>query len=708
MKHLNKHLIFLLVAALLFGTALTACGGEDPTPTPRISNDEDEEEDPQEDPTEEPEPTEEPTAEPEPTETPEPTATADPTAGFEDFSNEVLGVDLSYPGDWAIEFDELGSELRLASSQDIIEDSDDNIEGAIFNMLFLDSAQFAELDAEVDTTDPVQVLGVFVDFFAQPSDDGISLTVTQEPTAVTINGQSAAEVLADATDAEGDTAVMKILIVMADTRAAVVLAGAETSVEAEMRPLLDAITESIVLSAPVGGPEVPTGDVPTSLGFLLYGDTMSGTVDETGPAVWDFIGLEGESVDIFVEPEGDFDLMVDVLNESGVSILPNGEVDASFGTEEILELVIPASGQYFITIRGFADATGNYTLTLVESGGLSSLPPATSGEGTPIAYGDLVSGAVDGANPIASYSFSGAADDVVGAVITPMGDFDLIVDMVDASGNFLLSNERDAAFGVENILATLPADGVYTIQVYGFDGASGSFDLQLSYPLTNVVYAAPDTLEADDEGEGHAFPFRPLQAGDMVGIMAIPEEGLDIAIQVRQGDTLLGEEIGIDNSLDQNDAQRGFDFSVETEEFVMLVPDTVWYTFQVLNSEDEEFGGNTGDYEVVLYGSTEVVFELAFGDFVDARTNSEGLIDYVISGTPGESMVVNVIPDDDSVDMVIEILDLDLNVLATIDDGFSGEPEQLIYTFETEDLVIIRVSDFFSGEGDFLMTVDAQ
>ena len=190
--------------------------------------------------------------------------------------------------------------------------------------------------------------------------------------------------------------------------------------------------------------------------------------------------------------------------------------------------------------------------------------------------------------------------------------------------------------------------------------------------------------------------------------MAIPEEGLDIAIQVRQGDTLLGEEVGIDNSLDQNDAQRGFDFSVETEEFVMLVPDTVWYTFQVLNSEDEEFGGNTGDYEVVLYGSTEVVFELAFGDFVDARTNSEGLIDYVISGTPGESMVVNVIPDDDSVDMVIEILDLDLNVLATIDDGFSGEPEQLIYTFETEDLVIIRVSDFFSGEGDFLMTVDAQ
>ena len=58
--------------------------------------------------------------------------------------------------------------------------------------------------------------------------------------------------------------------------------------------------------------------------------------------------------------------------------------------------------------------------------------------------------------------------------------------------------------------------------------------------------------------------------------------------------------------------------------------------------------------------------------------------------------------------MVIEVLDLDENVLATIDDGFSGEPEELVYTFENEDLVLIRVSDFFGGEGDFVMTVDVQ
>jgi hypothetical protein len=104
----------------------------------------------------------------------------------------------------------------------------------------------------------------------------------------------------------------------------------------------------------------------------------------------------------------------------------------------------------------------------------------------------------------------------------------------------------------------------------------------------------------------------------------------------------------------------------------------------------------------------EVIFELAYGDVVDARTNPDGLVDYVISGLAGESMVVNVASDDDSIDTVIEILDLDENVLATIDDAFSGEVEELVYTFESDGLVLIRVRDFFGGEGDFVMTVDVQ
>ncbi|MCB8973695.1 MAG: hypothetical protein H6654_09065 [Ardenticatenaceae bacterium] len=695
MKHLNKHLILLLLAALLFGTVATACGGEDPTPTPRPVDDDEE---PADEPTEEPEPTDEPEPTAVPTEEPTAEPTADPSAGFTDFSNDVLGVALSYPEDWAIEFDELGNELKLASSQTILEDSDDNIEGAIFNMLFVNAAELGSIDPTVDATDPVQILGLFVDFFAQPSEDGISVTVTQEPTAVTINGQSGAEVLADATDEEGDTAVMKIMILMADTRAAIVLAGAETSVEAENRPILDSIANSIVLSTPVGAPE-SSGDAPISQGFLLYGDVIDGSIDSSGPSVWDFVGLEGESIDIIIEPEGELDIVFDVLDESGVSILPNGEIDLSFGTEEIRGLAIPASGLYYISVRGFADATGNYTLTIVEAGGAATLPPVTGGVGTPIAYGDQVSGVVDGANPTASFSFAGLADDIVGAVITPAGDFDAVVDVVDAAGNSLLTRERDASFGPENVIVFLPEDGVYTINVYGFDGSTGSFDMQFGIPLTNVVFAAGDTLEADDEGEGHSFPFNALRSGDMVGIYVEPAEDLDVAVQVRQDGELM-DGLGFD-------PERGFDAAIDAEEFVMLIQESGVYSFRVLNSQDD-FAGNTGDYEVTLFGTPEVVFELAYGDSVDARTNPDGLIDYYIRGTVGDSMVINALPDDDSIDLIIEVLDLDENVLATIDDAFSGEAEQLVYTFASDDLVIIRISDWFGGEGNFIMSVDLQ
>ena len=701
MKNVSKSLIFMLLAALLFGATLTACGGEEPTPTPRPTDDDDDDNPPPDEDEEEPEeePTEEPTEEPEPTAEP----TADPTAGFIDFSNDVLGVSMSYPEEWAIEFDEVAGELKLASSQSILEDSDDNIEGAIFNVLFVDTALFSALDEEADLTDPVQLLNVFVDFFAEPSDEGITITVTQEPTAVTVNGQSAAEVMVDAVDEEGDAAVMKILVIMSDDRAAVVLSGSEVSEEEQNRPILDEIENSIALSTPVGAPVTedpidPT--VPESAGFLLYGDSVAGTVDESGPSVWDFVGLEGEAVDIIVEPEGDFDVVVDVLDENGASILPDGEVDDSFGAEEILALAIPASGNYAITVRGFADETGNYQLTIVEAGGeITTSPPVTGGEGEAIAYGDFVSGAVDDANPVAAYSFSGAADEVVGMIITPAGEFDAVIDVVDAAGNSLLSRERDASFGQENVLVSLPADGVYTVNVYGFDGAAGSFDMQLGFPLTNVVIAAGDTLEAEDEGEGHAFPFTALQAGDMIGIYVEPSEDLDVAIQVRKGDEVVSG-LGFE-------AERGFDASIDVEEFVMIAEETGTYSFRILNSVDD-FAGNTGEYSVVLFSTPEVIFELAYGDYVDARTNEEGLVDYVISGLAGDSMIVNVASDDDEVDMIIEILDLDENVLASIDDGFSGEVEELVYTFENEDLVIIRVRDFYGGEGDFVMSVDLQ
>jgi hypothetical protein len=94
---------------------------------------------------------------------------------------------------------------------------------------------------------------------------------------------------------------------------------------------------------------------------------------------------------------------------------------------------------------------------------------------------------------------------------------------------------------------------------------------------------------------------------------------------------------------------------------------------------------------------------------VDARTNADGLVDYVISGLAGESMVVNVASDDDSIDTVIEILDLDENVLATIDDALSlARWKNWSTPLRVMNWSSSVFGTSFAGEGDFVMTVDMQ
>ena len=392
----------------------------------------------------------------------------------------------------------------------------------------------------------------------------------------------------------------------------------------------------------------------------------------------------------------------DQATEEAIAALETEEAIAAFETEEPAPPTNtpesptaaptntqPAPADDPLATRQSAEATRAAAEAAVPSQSLAD----------PIAYGNDASGVVNASNPVAAFTFTGEEDDVVAMFIIPSGDFDAVVDVVDSFGNFLLPLERDTSFGTENVIVTLPADGEYTIKVFGFEESVGQFEIQLGFPLTNVVYAAPGFLDVDDEGEGHSFPFTALRVGDMVGISVEPAEDLDVAIQVTQNGELVPD-LGINE-------ERGFDYSVESEEFVMIIEETGTFSFNVLNSIDD-YAGNTGEYQVTLFGTPEIVFELAYGDVVQARTNEFGLIDYVIGGIVGDSLVVNVTPDNNSVDLIIEILDLDDNILASVDAGLDGEAEELIYAFANDELVIIRIRDFLGGEGDFEMIVDGQ
>ncbi len=80
------------------------------------------------------------------------------------------------------------------------------------------------------------------------------------------------------------------------------------------------------------------------------------------------------------------------------------------------------------------------------------------------------------------------------------------------------------------------------------------------------------------------------------------------------------------------------------------------------------------------------------------------MIEYFIRAEAGDTLTVSVSSDEDT-DIVLSFSDLDDNILAEIDDAFSGEDEVLTYTFDAEVLAIISVSDFFGGQGKFFMDV---
>ena len=686
MKNL-KPFVFIVLSALLLGLFLTACGGkEEPTPTPQ----------PEPtavppttapEPTDTPAPTEEPTAVPEPTDTPEPTE--EPAAAMTDLTSAEGGFTLQYPSDW-FTADLFGFTI-IASAEDLLDTAEPGAEGAVVMVLSGPTDEF-------ESDDPLAALNMAID----ESIAGNDMEVVDGPTAVTIQGQDAAVATVQATADDGtlQTGYMALIIGQGDGagRAGIVIGMAPTEMEDEVLPIFEDIANTVVVTAAAEAETADGGQtaegVPESQGFLLYGDTVSGEVVTGEVSAWDFIGLAGETIDIVVTPTDDtLDLIVNVLDEKGNSILEAGPMDESFDTEEILGLTLPADGAYYIVVSGFADAAGTYDLSVGEAGTVGTLPGG--GEFGSIAFGDTVSGEVAEADAVSSWRFSAAEGDLIGAVVAVFGDFDAVVDVVDEAGNSILDDTRDASFGDENLLIDIPADGEYSIQVMGFEDSTGVFDLTLGYPMSNSVFASAELTE-DEVDVGDVYPFIAV-AGDMVGIVVSPEEGLDTAVLVEQ-DGAVVEGIGYA-------PDRGFD-TVDGEAYVFIVPEDGVYQFVVRNSVDTEFGGNTGTYNIDLHSSGNTVFELANQDATAAITDESGFVEYAIRGLPGQTLTLEVEPYTDF-DAIIALKDGDGNLLQDVtDEAGVGEIETLTYTFNEDATIFIQVHDADGAAGSvYVMTV---
>ena len=694
MSRLIKRLSLLVFVLFTASFLLAACGGSDASDDPptrvedepvatEASSDLEEEEEP----TAEPEPTEEPT--PEPTEEPTPEPTEEPTpvpdlaADFAEFSSPEGGFEVKYPNDWVAE--DLFGFVVIVSEEDLLEADDFGGEGAAVLIL---NGTGEEL--ELDLSD---IEGSLNESIEQMDIDGGE--IIEGPELLTINDQEAARMILTSDD--GETILTAVAyIVIADERAVFFAGLSEPDTFEDHLPTFDAMAQTIVMTEPTE----PVVELPSSEteGFLFFGDSVTGTIGDSGASTWEILGIAGEMIDIFVSPTAEeLDVVVDVLDVDGNSILPDGAVDNSFGVEEILEVEIAESGTYYISVTGFDSSdTGEYGITFNETGavvenvGGTDTTPIVAGD---LGYGTTVNGSISAENQSPSFTFDGAVGDIVNLIVDPDDELDIVIDVLDPAGDSILLAGFDNSFGREITMLLLESEGEHSVVVTPFnEGEVGSFEISLGGPSGSVIFADDSLEEADEE---HFFPFNAAE-GEIVNIIVMPQGEFDVVVTLFNDDT--DEELfTIDRSFDS----EGLGF---------IIPEDANYYYSVTgfvaDDENSEGGDALGDYDVMLFGTHRVIGETTIGDTIRGVFSTEdGIIELFIAADADEPITLT-LDVSESADGVIEVMDLDNNVLASADENVSGGSETVTYTAVEDGIVIIRVSEFFGGSGAFTLNVD--
>lgn len=594
------------------------------------------------------------TPEPTSTNTP-PTAVATPALTYVDHEVSDLGLSLRYPQTWELSEDE--STIVVASDVGL-----------------LTSQQFEQGAGVLIVVDPeVSFTGDSLEAALEKAMEQFSFTdndrIIEGPRQLIINGQEAVTATIEGADVDGDqTLVVFVTLLRRGQRTAFVAAITLQSALEQYRETLQIVSNSVVLE------QRDEGDIEEVQGQLQYGQSVSGEINPGRKASWSFIGVEGERIDITARPlADDLDLTVDVQDDEGQSILSSGPVDDSFGVETIRGLTLPASAQYTIVISGFEQASGPFELAVGEAGSLTSAQA--------ISTGDTLNGSLE-IDEQDDYLFSSVSRDAVTIVVNPVGELDVVVEVLTLDGDVVF--QQDSSYGQEQLSFTPEADTDYILRVRGYAGASGQYAITLqaggvgSTGSTLVNFA---TLEADDS-EGHDFPFT-VDQGEVVQAIVTPEEEFDVVIEVWNDNTDVLEE--------------SIDASFGREQLTFTAGQGGNYYFKVLG-----FEGQGGSYSITLSGAPNVIFELIAGDEVSGDMGQHMAIDYYVRLDPGGALLVDATPDVDT-DIVLEILDLSQTLLASADEGFSGESEQLAYTASPDSpegaTYILRVRDFEGNPG---------
>lgn len=637
-----------------------------------------------------------PTAPPSPTATSRPTPTPTPVpvrplpSGWQQFGNELYGLQVAAPGSWVDATESLRNSQaidRFGPQMLLLANSAGTVERLLTGVSLGEGAYIFGFtgDLRAVTGRPTATIR------ARLSEWREEPLPSAEPKAISFGDVSGAYVDLDsdpfgAFSSENPRRYRVLMLVEPGSQSpAFFVLGTDADNWDAYEKMFSAMMETITF------PETNA----TILGHLTGGEPVEGSLERERLSVWTFNGQTGRYATITLRPiDRNVDPTLRLVDPAGktVATVDNGYA----GDAEVLtDILLTADGTYLVEASEFFNEAGRYELSLM----LSDEPEF--GGGGLIDYGrELTSELSENAEH--SWSFEGTAGQDITVILTSLNEqLDLILELQGPDGRTLATIDEGFAGDTEILNGfELPVIGEYTIRVRGFAGHGGLYTLSLDegkeatgsfYDAGNLAYG-DSKRELLREEEAHAWFFNG-SAGDNVMLEVTPlEEIMDLDVWLL--DPGLHELVMKDETL-----------SGEAETVEQILPADGQYLILV-----REFFGESGEYEIELNISSDEALEsagiLAYGDSVTGVLPAGKRIGWGFEGQAEDVIDVLLGPSAPERDLVMILLDPSGNPAITVDAALSGLPEHLVdFTLTADGQWTIVVQEFFNEGAGYELTL---
>ena len=100
---------------------------------------------------------------------------------------------------------------------------------------------------------------------------------------------------------------------------------------------------------------------------LPFNTPVRGEVTPGQPETWGFNGKAGQVISLLVQSAGTLDPVLALLDDNGDAILTDDDFAWPEAADSLIQAVtLPYTGRYTVSVAGFAETAGQYTLTLSE------------------------------------------------------------------------------------------------------------------------------------------------------------------------------------------------------------------------------------------------------------------------------------------------------------------------------------------------------